>query len=412
MPKQTRLSDISRAGQKPEQPSVIGAIRDPQFVRDVMAGLRDVSGRAIASTVGAPVDLATMAMRPLGYSVPAEQVIGGSEWLGQQMQNAGMISPARNPVAEMITGFVSPDITDVAKLGAVVPMVGRVMREAPRDEALRIAQINAAKPISEGGLGLPPDNTAMDRAIAMDFDWNATMYHGGSPDITEFDPVKLGSTTRAESAEQGFFTTSEPNQANYYAIASAQRPKFEQWLENAASDKEWHKLADDLELDKNASYDERVEMLREMADETGTNPLNEANSIYQSLKRGAPVRPEGGETVYPLVTRYTNPMNEDFYAAKQKYHDLPSIVKAGKSQGKEHVILRNVPEGGHDATWDIHFNPANIRSRFAAFDPARRYESDLLGAADPRLLGAIGLGTAGAIYKTNREKEKDRKREK
>ena len=57
-------------------------------------------------------------------------------------------------------------------------------------------------------------------------------------------------------------------------------------------------------------------------------------------------------------------------------------------------------------------DPTQIRSRFAAFDPARRYESDLLGAADPRLLGAIGLATAGAIYKTNREKEKDRKREK
>ena len=57
-------------------------------------------------------------------------------------------------------------------------------------------------------------------------------------------------------------------------------------------------------------------------------------------------------------------------------------------------------------------DPTQIRSRFAAFDPARRYESDLLGAADPRLLGAIGLGTAGALYKTNREKEKDRKREK
>ena len=411
--KRTRLSDMTKAGRKAEKPTVIGAIRDPQFVRDVLQGLGETATRGITGVLGAPVDITTMAMRPFGYSVPAEQVVGGSEYLGKQLERAGMLSGNRNQLSELLAGLVTPDPLDVAKLGAMaVPVVGRVMREAPRDEAMRIAQANAAKPISEGGLGLPPDNTAMDRAIAMDFDWNATMYHGGSPDITEFDPLKLGSTTRAESAEQGFFTTSEPNQANYYAIASAQRPKFEQWLENAASDKEWHKLADDLELDKNASYDERIEMLREMADETGTNPLNEANSIYQSLKRGALVRPEGGETVYPLVTRYTNPMNEDFYAAKQKYHDLPSIVRAGKSQGKEHVILRNVPEGGHDATWDIHFNPSNIRSRFAAFDPARRYESDLLGAADPRLLGVIGLGTAGALYKTNREKEKDRKREK
>jgi len=390
----------------PTKRELANALRDPQFREDVLTGLKDTAYRGAAGVLGLPVDLTTMAMRPLGYSVPDEQIVGGTEWIGKKMQDAGLVSGNRNPVAELLAGLVSPDPLDVAKLGAMaVPVVGRVARQAPRDEAMRIAQANAAKPISEGGLGLPPDNTAMDRAKAMDFDWDAPMYHGGSPDITRFDPLKLGSTTRAESAEQGFFTTSEPNQANYYAIASAQRPKFEQWLENAASDKEWHKLADDLELDKNASYDERIEMLREMADETGTNPLNEANSIYQSLKRGALVRPEGGETVYPLVTRYTNPMNEDFYAAKQKYHDLPSIVRAGKSQGKEHVILRNVPEGGHDATWDIHFNPANIRSRFAAFDPARRYESDLLGAADPRLLGAVGLGTAGALYKANQDPE-------
>ena len=45
------------------------------------------------------------------------------------------------------------------------------------------------------------------------------------------------------------------------------------------------------------------------------------------------------------------------------------------------------------------FNPANIRSRFAAFDPARRNESDLLGRVDPSLLAALAggglLGTVG-----------------
>ena len=32
------------------------------------------------------------------------------------------------------------------------------------------------------------------------------------------------------------------------------------------------------------------------------------------------------------------------------------------------------------------------RSRFAAFDPKRKYEADLLGYADPYLLGAMGTG--------------------
>jgi hypothetical protein len=45
------------------------------------------------------------------------------------------------------------------------------------------------------------------------------------------------------------------------------------------------------------------------------------------------------------------------------------------------------------------FNPDQIRSRFAAFDPMRRNEADLLGNADPRLLGGIaGGGLLGSYF--------------
>jgi hypothetical protein len=44
-------------------------------------------------------------------------------------------------------------------------------------------------------------------------------------------------------------------------------------------------------------------------------------------------------------------------------------------------------------------NPSRLRSRFAAFDPARRNEADILGRADPELLKMLAaaglLGTAG-----------------
>ena len=40
----------------------------------------------------------------------------------------------------------------------------------PQGKALETAQRNAAKPVSEGGLGLPANNTPMDRAKAMGFD--------------------------------------------------------------------------------------------------------------------------------------------------------------------------------------------------------------------------------------------------
>jgi predicted GNAT family N-acyltransferase len=45
--------------------------------------------------------------------------------------------------------------------------------------------------------------------------------------------------------------------------------------------------------------------------------------------------------------------------------------------------------------------PSNVRSRFAAFDPARVNENDLLGNADPRLLALIAAGTGGGLLGYN-----------
>ena len=63
----------------------------------------------------------------------------------------------------------------------------------PQQAALDTAQKNAALPISEGGLGLPPNNTPMDRAKAMGA--NIDAYHATDADIMAFDNSKLGSNT-------------------------------------------------------------------------------------------------------------------------------------------------------------------------------------------------------------------------
>lgn len=57
------------------------------------------------------------------------------------------------------------------------------------------AQKNAALPMSEGGLGLPATNTAMDRAKALGFDINTPVYHGTDKSFDAFDLNKIGSQT-------------------------------------------------------------------------------------------------------------------------------------------------------------------------------------------------------------------------
>ena len=86
---------------------LLGAFQDPQFRKDVARGLLDAGNRgAVAGLLGGPVDLATMALRPLGYNV--EQPVGGSEWIGQKMQNLGLVSEKRNPLAEGLAAFAGP----------------------------------------------------------------------------------------------------------------------------------------------------------------------------------------------------------------------------------------------------------------------------------------------------------------
>lgn len=103
-----------------------GPILDPIFWKDIFSRLAETSFRAGAGALGAPIDLTTMAMRPLGYNVPPEKVVGGSEWINKQMENAGILSTARNPTAEFLAGFLTPDPTDIVKLGAMTfPVVGK-----------------------------------------------------------------------------------------------------------------------------------------------------------------------------------------------------------------------------------------------------------------------------------------------
>lgn len=81
------------------------------------------------------------------------------------------------------------------------------------EQAHLTAQRNAALPVEKGGLGLAPDNTAMDRAKAMGFDVDNPVYHGTGADIESFDPKLLKETSQYM---KGVFTTDKPDIASNY----------------------------------------------------------------------------------------------------------------------------------------------------------------------------------------------------
>ena len=111
---------------------LLDAILDPQFRKDVGRGLLDAGNRGgVAGLLGGPVDLAAMAMRPFGYNVEAP--MGGSEWIGQKMQDAGLVSPDRNITAEMIASIVAP-----VGVQRAAPALFAAEQAAARDMALRL----------------------------------------------------------------------------------------------------------------------------------------------------------------------------------------------------------------------------------------------------------------------------------
>ena len=77
-------------------------------------------------------------------------------------------------------------------MGAVKSAAKSGLSHNPEERALAFltAQRNAAKPVSEGGLGLRPDNTAAERAAAMGFKGEGYHYSRAKDEIGELDPLK------------------------------------------------------------------------------------------------------------------------------------------------------------------------------------------------------------------------------
>lgn len=265
----------------------------------------------------------------------------------------------------------------------------------PQDKALATAQRNAAKPVSEGGLGLRPDNTAAERAKAMGFEdgWK----HGSpNPEITAFDPSP-GFRRGADFGPATFATKSGDNASGYSL--------------------NWQEYANHPE--KAAIEEARQEILsrflkaREAGDASGAaairqelNSLRDGDQLYSDFLNYKV--PSSGSTVYPLNVQSVgmpsvNGGGKNFNAVH------PEAIPNARNSGAAGVLIGDVADnsGRFSGTSDVAavFEPSRLRSRFAAFDPARRNEADLLGRADPALLGILGGGSLLGLgaYKYGKE---------
>jgi len=105
---------------------LLDALGDKDFRGGVGRGLIDAANRGVVGgLLGAPVDLATGVVNAglmgggyLGHQLgalgadqmpqPITNAVGGSEWIGQKMQDAGLVSENRQPLAEFLASMAGP----------------------------------------------------------------------------------------------------------------------------------------------------------------------------------------------------------------------------------------------------------------------------------------------------------------
>jgi hypothetical protein len=114
---------------------------------------------------------------------------------------------------------------------------------------------------------------------------------------------------------------------------------------------------------------------------------------------------ESGANVLPVALRYENPMYYDFEGKPYRDQTYSDLVDQAKREGHDALILKNTFDPGGSAGESkmvdvgVVFDPDQIRSRFAAFDPLRKTAATAAaaGLAAPDLLAEENKKAKGGL---------------
>lgn len=362
-----------------------------------MAGILDWIDQNLGTRLGLLVNNPSAAMQQMNQQAGA---YNQASLLATQAERNAIKGLPITPEQAAAKQYVDKITEDLA-MGFAGSTIGKGSFKYPQEEALQLAQQRAALPISKGGLGLPADNTAIDRAKAMGF--NVPVYHGTNADIAAMSTAGKGKTAGA-----GAFVTSNPIAAETYLGGVGQGGNIiplllreQNLLTTNARGRNWNDidtnilkskqgdLIDVLGLDRNAgtSTDE-LAMLAKDAGFSGIKLKNIKDLGPNSHVLRAKEYLKDKYNIYPDET-WSNVSGKQF-AESRDYLD-----KFYKKQKSDVTAINDA---------DL------LRSRFAAFDPFRKTTAiaTTMGLAAPDLLaGEVPLGL---LAKPNVEMPKKEKR--
>ena len=259
------------------------------------------------------------------------------------------------------------------------------------------------------------EKARLDRAVQQGF--NIDAFHGTKGDIESFDPGLLGATTGAPSARRGFFFSADPETAhNYIEMSSLEdvRPSLINEIENTVEDLGKEVLALDEEVNKqkyninskthgNNWRSARKDFVNEYVQKTKLKEKDQKLQNYKRiLREEQDFESKTGGNILPVKLRLQNPLEYDFGGKAYRDVTYNDLLKQAQEAGNDGAIFRNTTDGGGVTDIYVVFEPSQIRSRYAAFDPKEGASGSLIANAPP-ILFPLGVGTAAAAYSANQE---------
>jgi hypothetical protein len=239
-------------------------------------------------------------------------------------------------------------------------MLGTIkgVNKAPFESALKLAQERAALPYSEGGLNLSPNNTPMQRARAMGFETQPSkeMYHYARQgwDSNQIDPSK---------SDLGFHTGTI-EQANHRGNVFMPHEEGGNIMPLMKS-----KYANMLKVNDEGTF--------------------HADSFSPQLEKKGLVSKGHTKKIMADPLGETSPHEWDLRYDQQMRDIL--------SQNDYHGVKYNNAQEGEGTSYAF-TDPTIVRSRFAAFDPFRSKENDILAG--------VGAGVGLPFIDSSKDKKK------
>jgi len=250
-------------------------------------------------------------------------------------------------------------------LGLSTSNIGNVTKGLLSKTQFEKAQELASKN-AETLLGLPKGNTAMERAKAMGYNLDKPVYHGTGADIKAFDPLLADTRRKTGTPTGSIVVTNNPEVANTYA-------------------NQRNTLLNDAFSAKQLDYSE------------GGNVI----PMYLKENKGITFNPRQTFVEDKAYKPYWNDLYDPRFPEQQTTNEFAELALV---KNKDTATIKNILDNATPSTakgnTTFVFKPELLRSQFAAFDPARAKENDILAAT-------MAIPVSGLL-----EQPKDKKKKK